>query len=494
MMNGSSHITLSDVSSSRRLGRMLLAASFGTILLFVLSALVANSRERGIVRSAQSITDDALPAIQHLAGARTALRQVDIALDDLTGAPSSTSTPAAARAELQRSRDLLDREWRDYKALPPYRGEVPLQGTTESSRRAAQKSLDEVVARLRAGRPEAARNARIARAAQDMERLDGGLHALLDLNAARAAERGRLIALARRQSRGLTFSLYGLSTLFAVAAGLLVVSVVRRVGRFTDLRLSELEHFAGRVAHDIRSPLGSVGMALELARKDEHLDEKARARLERSGRTVQRIGQLVDGLLVFAAAGGPGRDGARADVREVLEGVVEGTQPRAEEKDIDLRIDMMGEGAVACSPGVLTSLFTNLIGNAIKYMGDAAVRRVVVRAGDVGAMMRIEVEDTGPGVPPELRPRVFDPHVRGGGSEVWGLGLGLATVRRLVEAHGGSVGVAANREGGSLFWFQLPKAPPPADAPCGAVSSVRSFREVVRPPAGQRAASSSTWR
>jgi signal transduction histidine kinase len=448
---------------------MLLVAFFGTIVCFVLAAWASSYRERGILRAAENIADDALPAIQHLANARRSLREVASTLDDLTGGlPSdSESPPEELHAELKRSRELLDRDWQDYKVLPPYPGEAELQASTEQTLRSAERSFDLVLSRLQSGDERGARKARNMRAERDAARLDSELESLLDLNAIRATEQSRLITGIRKESRVFSFTLQAMSALFAAVAALLVVRVVRRFAQVTDLRLSELELFAGRVAHDIRSPLCSVGMALELAVKDEQLGEKARARLARSAGVVQRIGQLVDGLLVFAAAGGRPPEDARADVPRVLNGVIEGTQPRAEENDIDLHLESVDAGTVACSPGVLTSLLVNLIGNAIKYMGDTAVRRINVRALRVDGVMRIEVEDTGPGVAPELRQRIFDPHVRGpnrfprndrgGAGEVPGLGLGLATVRRLVDAHGGSVGVEGTASGGSLFWFQLPR-------------------------------------
>jgi signal transduction histidine kinase len=467
-------MTKAGVNSSRRLGRLLFASFFGTILFFAMSTGIANYRQQGIIGASENIADDALPAIQHLASARTELREIAVALDDLTGGLPSERRPGEVGAEVQRSRELLNRDWHDYRALPPYRGEPGLQTSTEDTLHSAQASFDYVLARLQSGDQRGARNARNVRVVQDIERLDGRLKALLDLNAVRGAEQSRRISVIRRESGLLSVSLHVLSALFAVVAGFLVVRVVRRFVRVTDLRLSELEHFAGRVAHDIRSPLGSVGIALELAKKDPGLSDKARSRLGRSVRTVQRIGQVVDGLLVFAAAGGLPPGGARADVQEILTGVIEGIQPSAEAKDIDLRTGATDKGAVACSPGVLTSLFVNLIGNAIKYMGDVAVRRIIVRARDAGRMMRIEVQDSGPGVPPDLRERIFDPYVRAGISETSGLGLGLATVRRLVEAHGGSVGVQGNRDGGSLFWFTLPKASQTTDSPGPDASAVQS--------------------
>jgi signal transduction histidine kinase len=72
--------------------------------------------------------------------------------------------------------------------------------------------------------------------------------------------------------------------------------------------------------------------------------------------------------------------------------------------------------------------------------------------------VRFEVDDTGPGIPVEEQAAVFEPYVRGKGAHVAGLGLGLATVRRLVEANGGRVGVASQPGRGARFWFTLPAA------------------------------------
>jgi signal transduction histidine kinase len=108
-------------------------------------------------------------------------------------------------------------------------------------------------------------------------------------------------------------------------------------------------------------------------------------------------------------------------------------------------------------------------------MGAGTVRRVDVRVVDRGRMVRVEVGDTGPGVPAALRDRIFDPFVGSPESTAQGIGLGLATVRRLVEGHGGSVGVEANRDVGSLFWFELPKPVAISDEPFSRSLSLRPF-------------------
>jgi signal transduction histidine kinase len=77
--------------------------------------------------------------------------------------------------------------------------------------------------------------------------------------------------------------------------------------------------------------------------------------------------------------------------------------------------------------------------------------------------VRIEVEDSGPGIPETLGDRVFEPFVRGGGEVAGtGTGLGLATVKRFVSAHGGRVGFSATPGAGTLFWLEMPRTAPRA--------------------------------
>jgi signal transduction histidine kinase len=113
---------------------------------------------------------------------------------------------------------------------------------------------------------------------------------------------------------------------------------------------------------------------------------------------------------------------------------------------------------------VLLSLLGNLLRNAIKYLGTAQIREVELRVHcSRDDRVVFEVEDTGPGIPTDLGASIFDPYVRGVHTGVPGIGLGLATVKRLVESHGGTVGVRRGEKGGALFWFELGEAgAPPA--------------------------------
>jgi len=240
-------------------------------------------------------------------------------------------------------------------------------------------------------------------------------------------------------------------------------------------RADELEQFAGRVAHDILGPLTSAKMALTYA--GEHTDDQGVQRmLARGNRGVARVSTIVDGLLRFARAGARPEPGVSTRVRPTLEAILAELEPLAAQAHAQLIAGPLPECAVACNAGVLTSLVENLVRNALKYMGERPYRRVVLRvlcgAGHAW-LVRFEVEDTGPGIAPSLLESVFEPYLRADETGQAGIGLGLATVRRISEAHGGRAGATSTVGVGSTFWFELPRAdlgpdarragPPPAD-------------------------------
>jgi signal transduction histidine kinase len=164
----------------------------------------------------------------------------------------------------------------------------------------------------------------------------------------------------------------------------------------------------------------------------------------------------VDGIFEFARAGAQPEAGSETEVKDVLDDVVAEVQT-AVDPPLDVRVEPYTPCAVACDPGVLTSLLSNLVNNAVKYTQDSALRQITVRLLDRGERVRFEVEDTGPGLAQGLGENVFEPYVRAPGLTQPGLGLGLATVKRLSEAHGGQVGVRSNPGKGCVFWFELPK-------------------------------------
>jgi signal transduction histidine kinase len=452
MLSAQAHPDRSAVRRSTRLSTMLIGAFVLTVACFLTSSILSERRARGIEEAADEIVMDAVPSIDHLSRARTELRHMEVLLDDL--ADSGSEVLASRLAEARRT---FATEYAAYRDLPPFDGEEALWARLESSTAEMNRAIDAIVHKVQLGEIAPEELGRLAKPAID--RVDHELVEGIDLNGHKTAELSATIDQLRVAGHSLSHVLDALSLVFAAIATALVLRMVRRHTSLIEERAAEMEQFAGRVAHDIRSPLQAVTLALDLAKmREPALEPRTRTILDRALLALRRVGQLVDGLLLFAAAGKvrPGRGGAKVD--DVIAGVSEEMRPAAEEKEIELRVERSEGLEVACDPGVLVSLVSNLLGNAIKHMGDAPVRLVELRVRSTPRSVRIEVADTGPGTPPEVRRKIFEPYVRATTSTVPGIGLGLATVRRLAEAHGGTVGVDANPGGGSVFWFQLPRA------------------------------------
>jgi signal transduction histidine kinase len=432
-----------------------------TVISFVTSTVIGELRSQGINEAADAVIGDALPSITHLARARTEVRQLEVLVLELTGRLGRHQDVSDLRLRLLDSRRGLEQEWRTYLSLPESPGERELWPGLALAHRQLVAGLRQLFER--SWRADAAGAVQVLnqQIRPALDRMDAGFSDAIQINDTDAARQARRIARLRASARHSSMVLDSLSVALSLLGAALLARLLRHHTGLLHVRMTELEHFAGRVAHDIRNPLAAVGLTLELARRDAATTDRIQGVLERGSRSLQRIGALVDGLLLFARSGAaPGR-GDHTDVCEVVAGVTEEMQEAAKAKEITLEVEpFVGRPSVGASAGVVISLVSNLVGNAIKYMGPGQPRRVTVRVRSPGSRkeraVRVEVQDTGVGVPEEQRRRVFDPYVRAAQASIPGLGLGLATVRRLAEAHGGRVGLESPAGGGSVFWFELP--------------------------------------
>ena len=221
---------------------------------------------------------------------------------------------------------------------------------------------------------------------------------------------------------------------------------------------ADLEAFAGRVAHDLRNPLVPIlsgSQVIEQANVEPPVKRTA-ARIERSAR---RLSSMIDMLLDFSRMVNPA-EAAACDVAPIVGDVVEGFQEKARAQDVKLVVACENVRA-ACEPIVVASPLQNLIDNALKYGYRADVPPVIeVRGFRLGDEIVLEVEDRGPGIQAATDDlfRAFRRGVAGGE----GVGLGLATAKRLVVSRGGSIAHRSGRFGGALFEIRLPAAAPPA--------------------------------
>jgi signal transduction histidine kinase len=232
--------------------------------------------------------------------------------------------------------------------------------------------------------------------------------------------------------------------------------------RLLTEQAAELESFAGRVAHDLRDPLSAASLRLAALQQTHRLNERASAYVDQSQGQLERMRRVIEGLLEFARSGARPVPGARANVAAVLDEVLTSLRPAAEAVHADLNVGPIADVQLALPPQALSSVLSNLLSNAVKYVveGRQLPHQIGVRVTRRARLARIEVEDNGPGLPPGTEERVFEPFRRLPSKQT-GTGLGLATVKRIVEAYAGRVGVDTEAGRGSTFWVEIPYYEPP---------------------------------
>lgn len=226
--------------------------------------------------------------------------------------------------------------------------------------------------------------------------------------------------------------------------------------------------FLRLMSHEMRTPLnGVIGMLGLLTRT--RLDGAQRAYAEAARCSAEHLLGLVNDLLDYARleAGKLEFDAAPVDIEGLVRGVAELLSPRAHDKGLEIAWSVAADAPdVLADEGRLRQVLFNLAGNAVKFTQAGGVRVQVTRAGGSPERPRLAfiVDDTGPGVPPEARERIFDEfgHVdHSDAARFDGAGLGLAVVRRLAEAMRGRVRVE-NRPGGAGARFAFEAAFPVA--------------------------------
>ncbi len=218
-------------------------------------------------------------------------------------------------------------------------------------------------------------------------------------------------------------------------------------------RLSTFGQLVASIGHDLRNPLGVIETSLFILRGRISGDERAARHLDRISEQLGIANGIVSNLLDMIRN--------RPLVRESvpLGGVVEGAA-EAVRRPSGVSISLDGVDAlpaVSGDPGQLRQVFLNLIENAVHAASPSG--EVRVRGRRDGHVVELDVEDTGPGVDPATRARLFEPLVT---TKEKGIGLGLALVKRIAERHGGGVAYAPADGGGARFTVRLPIDPPAA--------------------------------
>jgi signal transduction histidine kinase len=447
-------------------GRLVAFSMLLVVASFSATLVVSQWRLQPIEALALDIARDAAPSIEHLSAVRTELIRLGMYVNEYV--TRTDNGGMISRDDIQTVRRRLDTEIDAYRALPSSPEEAKQLKAIENGLtildRATENALDEADATSF----ESARLMSYAPFRDRLEGVDESVARLKGLNTEHAQARSEDILRARRVAMILTTVLGMVSLVVAIIASILVLRVLRgrnrlmmKHGRLLAERATELEAFAGRVAHDLKNPLGTMALLVLLAARRRGDDPKLREVLDKLTSQVKSMDQIIDGLLAFAQSGANPPSGARADLRTTLDEVVAEVRASAEAVSAELQIASFSATQLACSPAALTSVLSNLLCNAVKYLGDGKrePRRISIHVKDHDELTRIEVEDTGPGLPPGSERIIFEPFRRLTNTNQPGIGLGLATVKKIVEAYKGRVGVVSTWGCGSTFWFEIPKAP-----------------------------------
>lgn len=207
--------------------------------------------------------------------------------------------------------------------------------------------------------------------------------------------------------------------------------------------IGQARRFAGDAAHELRTPLTTLRAELELLA--ETSEGPTRTALERVSARTEKLSGLIDRLLVLAL---PAQNLARGfenvALTDVISDAVAALSPEARAR---VRTDLVAEGLVRGDERLLGSLVTNALENALKFStGTVSVQLAETETSELA----LEVTDDGPGVPSELRARVFEPFFRAASTGAKGHGLGLALIGHIARVHGGTAAFADASKGARL--------------------------------------------
>ena len=223
-------------------------------------------------------------------------------------------------------------------------------------------------------------------------------------------------------------------------------------------RLSALGALSAGMAHEIRNPLGSITGAVEILEEMTPPEDRRREFVDIVQKEMKRLSTIVTRQLDLVRSSPQER--APCDLRQVVESVTELARRQAEQQEVQISVEQDGKlPIIEADEQGLRQAVLNLLINAIQSMPDGG--RVQVRTAAAGDLLRIIVEDEGPGLSAEALEHGFDPFFT---TKRQGTGLGLSIAFQIVDQHAGDLRAENRDEGGARFVIELPVLPARADA------------------------------
>jgi two-component system, NtrC family, sensor histidine kinase KinB len=239
----------------------------------------------------------------------------------------------------------------------------------------------------------------------------------------------------------------------------IVLQDVTRLVRFDELK----NDLVATVAHEFRTPLTGLQMAIHMCAEGAAgpLSEQQADLMAGASKDCERLQNITDDILDLSRiqAGHIRIEARPVDARALVSEAASQLEASARAAGLELSVETPGERVpVLADPERIEIVLANLLGNALRHT--AAPGRIVAAVKASGASARIEVRDTGEGIPGPYRERIFERFFQVPGARRGGLGLGLYISREIVQAHGGAMGVDTADGRGSTFWFTLPAGSP----------------------------------
>jgi PAS domain S-box-containing protein len=241
------------------------------------------------------------------------------------------------------------------------------------------------------------------------------------------------------------------------------VTARRRTEEALRLANADLESFTYSVSHDLRAPIRQIDGFTRLLGEQlaGHLDAEAQHYLDRIAEGARYMGRLVDDLLDLSRLGRQQLLPRQVPLRDLVDSVIADLRQDVPTRNVDWRVAELP--TLACDPGLVKVVFTNLLSNALKYTRPRAQAVIEVGSAPEAGTVAVFVRDNGVGFDMRYADKLFGVFQRlHGADEFEGTGVGLATVQRIVQKHGGTIRAVAEPDRGATFTFTL--APRPADA------------------------------
>lgn len=218
-------------------------------------------------------------------------------------------------------------------------------------------------------------------------------------------------------------------------------------------RLAALGEMAAGVAHEIRNPLGGIGLYASLLERDLEDRPREQTVAKKISAGVLNLESIVRDILAFAGGGAPRKE--RLDLAQIVSSAFESVRTRAEADSVLVESALVHGFVVEGDAGQMERAIVNLLLNAIDAAGRGGNVWVEMRSNVDEGFASVAVEDDGPGIPEAQLHRVFNPFFT---TKESGTGLGLSIVHRIAEEHGGRVTAGRSRRGGASLVFTLPLA------------------------------------